>query len=140
MSTRLLPLVVFIAAILGGCTFSAASISEILRRGDRADGRKVRVTGDVTNVVVLDESGLYSYEIEDGTGNIHVQSRRGPPPSPCERLRIHGRVHSVFTAMTNNAQPGRVYGQWWSGLAIDEIDRQHLGTSPTAELFGCKHR
>ena len=140
MKIRLLPVAALIAVFVGGCAYSAPSISEILRRGDRADGREVVVTGNVTNVVVLDESGLYSYEIEDGTGNIHVQSRQGSPPAPCDRLRIHGRIHSVFAALTNNARPGRIYSQWWTGLAIDEIERQHLGLSPAAELFGCRHR
>lgn len=133
------------SSLLLGCLLAGAvqacvstlTISDILRQGDRANGRRVQVAGDVVSVERGD-TALYVYEIEDGTGRISVESEHAPAPSPCERVVVRGRVVSVFGNLTNSGRPGVVQGRWWLGLSVVEQTRQSLGLSTWAQSFGCK--
>jgi hypothetical protein len=124
-----------IAAWVIACA-GTLSISQVLQQGAYADGHRVVLTGDVVGPPEEVEAGSYSYEIEDGTGRILIQTRKAPP-LPCHRVRVQGKVGSVFAEETNNARPGVVYGRWWVGLAITEDRRQDLGLSMEAQFLGC---
>ena len=137
-ATSVATLLVVTVVAFGCRTWAPSNISEILRNGDRADGREVVVRGSLVEGSETDlGNGTSSFEIQDGTGRIYVVTSQAPPTSPCDLIEIHGRVHSTFATMTNNSHPGRVYGKWWTGLAIDEITRRSAGLTPVAQLFGC---
>jgi hypothetical protein len=129
-----------VAPALAALSFIACarslSISQVLQQGDYADRKHVVLTGDVVGSPERGAQGWSSYDLEDGSGRISIQTRQDPP-LPCHTVRVKGRVSSVFMQATNRARPGEVYARWWVGVVVTEAERQDLGLTLTANVVGC---
>lgn len=87
------------------------SIADIASKPLEWEGRTVRLKGKVTTLVAIPLVNVMYYEIEDATGRIFVETRRGLPAKG-ENLAIQGEVKNKV-----------VLGDFSAGLVVVESGR-----------------
>jgi|SRR6266850_2521750 len=87
-------------ALLGGCRAGTTSIKTLLDDPSTYDGKKVRISGDVTGSVGL--LGYGAYQVNDGTGSLVVVSKEGGAPREGAKVGVEGTFRAVFTLKTES--------------------------------------
>jgi len=110
---RLLATALLSAFVLTGCAARGVRVAELRDQPTKYATKTVSVTGVVTNSWGIPLVPFQLYNVDDGSGQITVLSRRGRTPAKGTRVQVKGKI-SEFA----------VFGGRSVGLHLQEEDRK----------------
>ena len=98
---RSLGAALFLVALvaLPGCK-GTTPIKELLDDPSRFKDQTVRISGNVTSSIGALGAGVY--QVDDGTGKIHVVAKSGGVPREGAKVGVEGKVEQGFTLGTQS--------------------------------------
>ena len=110
---RPLVLALLSAFLITGCAARGVRVAELMDQPTKYATKSVSVTGVVTSSWGLPLVPFQIYNVDDGSGEITVLSRRGRTPARGTRVQVRGTVNEVA-----------VFGGQSFGLHLQEEDRK----------------